>query len=77
VSVTAIGNAMPTEAIESKEIYVGFIALRLAPLRLADGERVSREIIERGKAAAVLPVTPGTAPSCSCLPVSVLQYTKC
>jgi hypothetical protein len=33
----------------------GFIALRLATLRLADGARVSREIIEHGKAAAVLP----------------------
>ena len=45
---------MPTEIIESKEIYRGFIALRLATLRLADGARVSREIIEHGKAAAVL-----------------------
>jgi hypothetical protein len=32
---------MPTEIIESKEIYRGFIALRLATLRLADGARVS------------------------------------
>ena len=46
---------MSTEIIESKEIYRGFIALRLATLRLADGARVSREIIEHGKAAAVLP----------------------
>jgi len=44
-----------TEIIESKEIYRGFIALRLATLRLADGARASREIIEHGKAAAVLP----------------------
>ena len=29
---------MPTEIIELKEIYRGFIALRLATLRLADGE---------------------------------------
>jgi hypothetical protein len=55
VSVTAIGSAMQTEIIESKEIYRGFIALRLATLRLADGARVSREIIEHGKAAGVLP----------------------
>jgi hypothetical protein len=46
---------MPTEIIESKEIYGGFIALRLATLRLADGARVSREIIEHGKAAVALP----------------------
>jgi hypothetical protein len=46
---------MPTEIIESKEIYRGFIALRLATLRLADGARVSREIIEHGKAAVALP----------------------
>ena len=46
---------MPTEIIEPEEIYRGFIALRLATLRLADGARVSREIIEHGKAAAVLP----------------------
>ena len=45
---------MPTEIIESKEIYRGFIALRLATLRLADGARVSREIIEHGKAVAAL-----------------------
>ena len=45
---------MPTEIIESKEIYRGFIALRLATLRLADGARVSREIIEHSKAATVL-----------------------
>ena len=51
----AIRSAMPTEIIESKEIYRGFTALRLATLRLADGARVSREIIEHGKAAAVLP----------------------
>jgi hypothetical protein len=68
---------MPTETIESKEIYRGFIALQLVTLRLADGERVSHEIIEHGKAAAVLPVTPATAPSCSCLPMSVFQYPKC
>ena len=30
MSVTAIGNEMPTETIESKEIYRGFIAARLA-----------------------------------------------
>ena len=30
MSVTAIGSAMPTEIIESKEIYRGFIALQLA-----------------------------------------------
>jgi hypothetical protein len=35
--VTAIGNVMPTETFESKEIYRGFIALQLATLRLADG----------------------------------------
>jgi hypothetical protein len=46
---------LSTEIIESKEIYRGFIALRPATLRLADGARVSREIIEQGKAAAVLP----------------------
>jgi hypothetical protein len=46
---------MPTEIIESKEIYRGFIALRLATLRLANGARVSREIIEHGKAAVALP----------------------
>ena len=46
---------MPTEIIEAKAIYRGFIALRLATLRLADGARVSREIIEHGKAAAVVP----------------------
>ena len=46
---------MPTEIIESKEIYRGFIALGLATLRLADGARVSREIIEHGKAAVALP----------------------
>jgi hypothetical protein len=45
---------MPTEIIESKEIYRGLIALRLATLRLADGA-LSREIIEHGKAVAVLP----------------------
>jgi hypothetical protein len=45
---------MPTEIIESKEIYRGFIALRLATLRLANGARVSREIIEHGKAAVAL-----------------------
>ena len=55
---------MPTEIIESKEIYRGFIALRLATLRLADGARVSREIIEHGKAAVALsPMTPGAAPA--------------
>ena len=43
---------MPTEIIESKEIYRGFIALRLATLRLADG---AHEIIEHGKAAVALP----------------------
>jgi hypothetical protein len=47
---------MPTEIIESKEIYRGFIALRLATLRLADGARVSREIIEHGKAGVALPI---------------------
>jgi hypothetical protein len=46
---------MPTVIIESKEIYRCFIALRLATLRLADGARVSREIIEHGKAAVGLP----------------------
>jgi hypothetical protein len=46
---------MPTEIVESRQIYRGFIALRLATLRLADGARVSSEIIEHGKAAAVLP----------------------
>jgi hypothetical protein len=46
---------MPTEIIESKQIYRGFIALRLATLRLADGARVSREIIQHGKAAVALP----------------------
>jgi hypothetical protein len=40
---------MPTEIIEAKEIYRGFIALRLV-----DGARVSREIIEHSKAATVL-----------------------
>ena len=35
---------MTTEIIESKEIYRGFIALRLATLRLANGARMSREI---------------------------------
>ena len=30
MSVTAIGSATPTKSIESKEIYPGFIALRLA-----------------------------------------------
>jgi len=30
VSVTAVGGAMPTEVIESKEISCGFVALRLA-----------------------------------------------
>jgi hypothetical protein len=54
VSVTAAGSAMPTEIIESKEIYRGFIALRLATLRLADGARVSCEIIEHGKGAVAL-----------------------
>ena len=59
---------------ESRQIYRGFIALRLATLRLADGARVSREIIEHGKAARWLfPMTPGAAPSCSCLPVSAFQ----
>jgi hypothetical protein len=48
------GERAPTEIIESKEIYRGFIALRLATLRLADGARVSREI-EHGKAAVALP----------------------
>ena len=49
---------MPTEIVESRQVYRGFIALRLATLRLADGARVSREIIEiieHGKAAAVVP----------------------
>ena len=47
---------MPTEITESKEeIYRGFIALRLATLRFANGARVSREIIEHGKAAVALP----------------------
>ena len=55
MSVTAIGSATPTEIIESKEIYRGFIALQLAMLRLADCARVSREIIEHGKAAISLP----------------------
>lgn len=50
-----MGSAMPTEIIESKEIYRGFIALRLATLRLADGARVSGEIIAHGKAVTVLP----------------------
>ena len=36
-------EAMPTEIIEPKEIYRGFIALRLATLRLADAARVSRD----------------------------------
>ena len=45
---------MSTEIIESKEIYRGFIALRLATLRLADGARVSRDIIEHGKGAVAL-----------------------
>jgi hypothetical protein len=40
---------MPTEIIEAKEIYRGFIALRLV-----DGARVSRETIEHSKAATVL-----------------------
>ena len=67
---------MPTEIIESKEIYRGFIALRLATLRLADGARVSLEVIEHGKAAAGLPNDARAAPSCSCLPVSVFQCPK-
>ena len=46
---------MPTEIIESKEIYRGFSALRLATPRLADSARVNREIIEHGKAAMALP----------------------
>jgi hypothetical protein len=46
---------MPTEIIESKEIYRGFIALRLATMRLVDGARVRSENIEHGKARAVLP----------------------
>jgi hypothetical protein len=37
------------------DIYRGFIALRLATRRLANGARVSREIIEHGKAAVALP----------------------
>jgi hypothetical protein len=41
--------------LNRRKIYRGFIALRLATLRLADGARVSREIIEHGKAEAVLP----------------------
>ena len=49
MSVTAIGSAMTTEKIELKDIYRGFIALRLATLRLADGAR-HREIMEHGKA---------------------------
>jgi hypothetical protein len=40
---------MPTETIEAKEIFRGFIALRRV-----DGARVSREIIEHSKAATVL-----------------------
>ena len=61
---------MTTEIIELKDIYRGFIALRLATLRLADGARVSREIIQHGKAAVALPNgAPGAVPSCSCLPV--------
>ena len=39
---------MPTVIIESKEIYRGFIALRLATLRLADGARVSEWRLWRG-----------------------------
>jgi hypothetical protein len=56
------------------QIYRGFIAVRLATLRLADGARVSREIIQHGKAAVALPNgAPGAVPSCSCLPVSAFQ----
>ena len=50
-----IGSAMPTEIIEPKEIIAASSPLRLATLRLADGARLSREIIEHGKAAVALP----------------------
>ena len=46
---------MSTEIIESKEIYRGFIALRLATLQFVDSARVNREIIEHGEAAVALP----------------------
>jgi hypothetical protein len=39
---------MPTEIVESRQIYRGFIALRLATLRLADGVR-------KGFVSATLP----------------------
>ena len=52
-----MGSAMPTEIIESKEIYRSFIALRLATLRLADGARVSEWRLWRGT-----PVLPDDAP---------------
>jgi hypothetical protein len=65
------GERAPTEIIESKETYRGFIALRLATLRLADGARVSREI-EHGKAAVALsqrrPARHRHASACPCQP---------
>jgi hypothetical protein len=45
---------MPTRSSNRRISYRGFIALRLATLRLADGARVSRDIIEHGKGAVAL-----------------------
>jgi hypothetical protein len=49
VSVTAIGNAKPTETIESKEIYRGFVALRLAACSAVGSIGLSHPRQEKGK----------------------------
>ena len=54
--MTGIGSAMPTEIIESKEIYRGFIALRLTTLRLVDGAARSSSMARPGR---FFPMTPG------------------
>ena len=54
MSVTATGSATPTEIIESKDIYRGFSPCGWRRYS-ADSARVSREIIEHGKAAVALP----------------------
>jgi hypothetical protein len=67
------GERAPTEIIESKKIYRGFIALRLATLRLADGARVSEWRLWRG--TPVLPeANPVGALSARCCPLGSAQH---